>query len=574
MSLERRRAEGGGLRALLLFVLLLLFAALQPAIAAAQSVRGQILDRDTEAPVDGALAILLGPEGEREGGVLTNDTGWFLLQAPEPGRYTVRIERIGYETVTSEPFDLSPGQMHGLRLFTGQTAIELEGLEVEGEKRCVVRPGEGMEVARVWEEARKALTVQSWAEQEGSYRYTLVNYERELDARSLRVESESRKVRRAVARNPIRSLPPEELMEEGFIREDPSGGWIYYGPDASVLLSDVFLDTHCFRLIFDRDYPEAVGLSFEPVGRGGRPDIRGTLWLDRETARLDFLEYRYTWAPRQEARGMARGRVEFEELPNGAWIVRRWWIRMPVLVQGLRSWGGGSGVWVDAYQEAGGEVTEITTLDREETVLRTEKGTVQGRVWDSLRHVPLTGARVFLSGTQHVAQTNQEGEFVLRGLPRGRFTVAFTHPRLDTLGFYPPGARVEVVPGDTSRVELGIPSTRGLVSAACPDSVLESGVGVLTGQVVDEETGRPVSSAEVRVWWEGYEISPGGGIVVEQGRQAEAVTDAQGRYTICGVPAEEEIAVRATHLGRLGRVVVTRLREGAFAVLDLEIDRD
>ena len=97
-----------------------------------------------------------------------------------------------------------------------------------------------------------------------------------------------------------------------------------------------------------------MGLAFEPVRDTDQPDIEGTLWLDRETAALQFLEFGYTWAEYQEARGVARGRVEFEGLPNGAWIVRKFWIRMPRLAQDLsRAREGRTGVYVAGIREAG-----------------------------------------------------------------------------------------------------------------------------------------------------------------------------------------------------------------------------
>ena len=65
-------------------------------------------------------------------------------------------------------------------------------------------------------------------------------------------------------------LLAEDLLESGFIRRVDDGGFDYFGPDASVLLSDAFLDTHCFRLVAREDLPEAVGLAFDPVRKGWR----------------------------------------------------------------------------------------------------------------------------------------------------------------------------------------------------------------------------------------------------------------------------------------------------------------
>jgi len=154
---------------------------LLPRIVIAQTLQGELLDRGTGAPVEGALVTLLDEVGQEVDGYLTNQAGRFLLRAQESGRFTVRAERIGFETVTSDPLLLEVGQVSGLRLETVQVAIELEGLRVQAEQQCVVRPQEGLELAGLWEEARKALRVQEWTEREGLFRFEIVRYERQLD---------------------------------------------------------------------------------------------------------------------------------------------------------------------------------------------------------------------------------------------------------------------------------------------------------------------------------------------------------------------------------------------------------
>ncbi|TFH59044.1 MAG: hypothetical protein E4G90_10475, partial [Gemmatimonadales bacterium] len=426
-----------------LFAATLLAGPLQPAVA--QSVLGQLLDSSTGAPVEGALVLLLTEGGEEAGGYLTNEAGRFVLEAPGPGTYTLRAERIGYQTITSDPFPLERAQRFGIQLETAQTAIQLEELRVEGSQQCVVRPGEGLQLASVWDEARKALTVQDWTEREGSYRFQVTRYERDLDPLGRTVQSESRQVISGVTGVPIRSLPAEDLMAQGFVRPSGNGGYEYYGPDASVLLSDQFLDTHCFRLRLSGDRPLDVGLAFEPVRLGGIPDISGTLWLDAKTSELRVLEYIYSWTPWEEARGAARGRVEFESLPSGAWVIRNWGIQMPLVAMDMsmalmqRT----EGIRLRGIREVGGGITRFTSLERGEAS-EVPKGVLEGQVWDSTRQVPLAGATVFLSGTQYFAETDAGGNFLFPDLPEGVFRAAFSHPRLDSLGVFSAGVEVEI----------------------------------------------------------------------------------------------------------------------------------
>ena len=331
----------------------------------AQTVLGQVLERRSGGPVEGALVLLLDEADATRAGYLTNQAGRFLIHAPAPGRYSLRAERIGYETVTSEPFLLSSGETLNVQLDAAEAPILLQELQVEGRQRCVVRPGEGMALAAVWDEARKALTVQDWTAQEGVFHFQVSHWERDLDPDGRTVLTENRRVDRYLSRNPIRTHPVEDLLENGFIQPDSEEGYFYYGPDAAVLLSDPFLDSYCFRLSEDPRNAGLVGLSFEPVRGRGPPAIQGTLWLERETARLQFLEYVYTWSPWAEARGVAGGRVHFEELPGGAWIIRRWWIRMPRMeLRPMLGARGGSGLRVAGIREEGAEVVRITPFGR------------------------------------------------------------------------------------------------------------------------------------------------------------------------------------------------------------------
>jgi hypothetical protein len=145
----------------------------------------------------------------------------------------------------------------------------------------------------------------------------------------------------------------------------------YYGPDLPVFLSGVFLAQHCYRVeqAEGAAADSQVGLGFEPVGRGRQVDVAGVLWLDRESSELRELLFRYTNLGGWAGRG-AQGRVVFERLPNGAWVIRRWSIRMPIprvvsrpmSMPGVAAATGGvDTVGVAGYREEGGVVTEVRT---------------------------------------------------------------------------------------------------------------------------------------------------------------------------------------------------------------------
>ena len=513
----------------------------------AQTVQGQFLDRESGNPVDGAFVVLLTPDGEQVTGYLTNQAGRFILEAPGAGRYSLRAERIGYETAVSDLFDLSQDQLLHLNLETAFSAIQLDEIRVEGEQECVVRPGEGLEVARVWDEARKALSVQEWTEGAGFYNYQIAKYVRELDAEAETVLSENRQVTTSKSRTPIRSLPVEDLLEGGFIRKLNDGSYDYFGMDATVLLSDLFLDTHCFRLAANNRYPGAMGLAFEPVTHSSLPDVEGSLWLDRETAKLRHLEFIYTWAPWEEAIGVGRGRVDFEQMPSGAWIIRKWWIQMPVGRFDRNALSGEPTVRVVGVTETGGEVTGIATPAG--TVVRESiGGSLAGLVWDKNGNRPLVGALVYLSGTSFSAETDSDGRFLMNRLPEGNYTAAFIHTQLDSLGTVSPAFPVRITEGKASEAYLELPSGSTVVADACRGEVLKDGTSVLLGTARDAITGTPMAGVAIRVTWSSFQAPGGLQTLREVQEGAEYQTDSEGRFVACGVPVDQTLTVSATLL--------------------------
>ncbi|HZD03903.1 MAG TPA: hypothetical protein VE173_03270, partial [Longimicrobiales bacterium] len=209
-------------------------------------------------------------------------------------------------------------------------AIELAGIEVAGEQRCTVRPGSGLRTAEVWEEARKALRLAAWTEAQEAVAFRAVDVEAELDPGTLKVRKERRRSHSGyIHGSPYESYPAEDLAENGYVRPAPGGRWTYLAPDAGVLLSDPFLDGHCFELTGDESRPELIGLAFRPVDRGSDADIRGVLWLDRRSSELRTLEFTYTTLPYPVESELIGGKVDFERLASGPWIVRSWRIRMP-----------------------------------------------------------------------------------------------------------------------------------------------------------------------------------------------------------------------------------------------------
>jgi 5-hydroxyisourate hydrolase-like protein (transthyretin family) len=91
-------------------IALLLLAALAAALpAAAQTVQGRAVDRETQQPIADASVALVDGEGEAVATGRTGPDGGFRLTARQAGDYRVTATRIGYRTLLSAVVTLGEG---------------------------------------------------------------------------------------------------------------------------------------------------------------------------------------------------------------------------------------------------------------------------------------------------------------------------------------------------------------------------------------------------------------------------------------------------------------------------------
>ncbi|MGI9627412.1 MAG: carboxypeptidase regulatory-like domain-containing protein, partial [Longimicrobiales bacterium] len=527
-----------------------------------QTVTGQ-LSVQGGGPLEGAMVALVTPQGESLAQVLTNGSGRFELTVFEPGEYRVRADRIGHASTFSEFFVLGPGEERSVDMTARVEAVQLVGIDVEGDRRCRVRPEEGLAVTQVWDEARKALAAAAWTQERGVYRYEMMELDRSLDRDGRRVLSESREHRGGYSRAPYRAVSEAQLVEEGFANLGRQES-LYYAPDAEVLLSDIFLDTHCFQLESgEGEAAGLIGLAFEPTPDRRLPEIKGTLWTDPETAQLRWLDFIYTQLgiPVELSTALVGGRVEFSPLANGTWIVNSWRIRMPRAGSTINPTTQRRQAYLDGYTEQGGDVVRVH--GNTGVVMEAESGArISGAVFDSLRTGGLSGARVFIEGTGHETTTAYDGSFVLGGLEPGLYSVGFSHPYLDELSHRPEPFDVEVEADATAQISFLAPPKRRLIESLCqgverpnengfvPGDGAHPADGVLVGRVTDEE-GNPVAGATVRVLWREWKITyqpdgPSREDSVQEGRLGTtATTNESGHYRACWIPPDVPLEVAA-----------------------------
>jgi hypothetical protein len=528
-----RPAAAGSLAALSSVVLALVAFSAPPGVvaqgsepsqtAAAQAaVTGEAVAQDSGGPIAGALVELEDSTGVVTSG-LTGSRGRFFLRLAEPGRYRISVGALGYQTIRTGWFEVGAGETVTRHVVVPLEPVGLDGIRVSTRRRCGTRARTD-DLARVWAEARKGLTAVALTDSL-QLNYRLEFLERALDREWGTVLAEAASQRWSHAIEPFRSAPADSLFENGFIQEigDTTA---YYGPDARLLLSPAFVERYCFALTRGDD--GELGLEFTPVERNRRlSQIEGVIWLDEATAEPRRLTFTYLNPPLYTARFEVGGEIEYQRLPTGAWIVRRWVIRTP---QPRTSRLGVPNRAVGYVRESSGEVITVEGPEFE-LQLGDPPGTVSGRVLAKKDDGPLGNVLVYLNGTTYADTTSPAGAFRLTDVRPGRYNLAAYHGQLGD----EPAA---VLPVDVRSDE----DTTAVLRVAVP-AVVEAGCAfgtgsVIRGRVIEPSSGTPLPDAVV-------EIRPGAAPAGQPATRTARRTRAEsgGAYKFCGVPAGRHTVV-------------------------------
>ena len=339
--------------------------------AGAQTLRGWVEQADG-VPISGAFIMLEDSSGVVSSRVLSTESGSYRITAPAPGAYRLRADRIGYSAAVSPWLRLDEGEDLSYRFVIEPSPVRLREIRVEERARCTILTDEGIELQRVWDEALKAITATAWTGQQPYFRFDAVMHTQTLDSRGRPTADAVFEEVRFYGRHPFRAIPAQDLVLGGFVQH-PEGQVAYYAPDADVLLSDSFVRRHCFRLV--RGQAESaglLGLEFEALPQSRLPDIEGVMWLDPASSELRWLDFTYVNLEASiEQQGLG-GMVEFARLPSGAWIIRSWWIRVPVVewVPGLVQRPGR--YRLKGIDEGGGQVVSVWLTARIAGLLPTD----------------------------------------------------------------------------------------------------------------------------------------------------------------------------------------------------------
>ena len=566
----------------LAFIALLLGLTL-PVPARAQGVVGKLVEAGGGAPISGAMVRLIDTGEVERAWTLSGPDGGFQLDSVTPGRYRIEVERIGFETWRSRPVGVpSTGILR--RVFRVPVRpVELGAIRVEGSSRgeCRIRSEEGPALAALWSEVRKALERTRRTEEQEGDRFQLRRYDRFLD-RDQRVVKEAATSGSKVGRATYRSVPLDTLVQRGFASSVPGGGLDVHAPDAPALLSDAFGATHCFRLVPGPDSaPGQVGLAFSPTLDRRVPEVEGTLWVDTATAHLRSLTFRYVHLGEPYPDSLAHGRLDYRALPGGEWVVDRWWIRLPSVVE-RRELAGRSPspdllyktkveFEVGTWQEFGGELVRAQTS--EHVAVAPHQGQIGGTVVDSAGGQPVSHARVRIEGTELATRTNARGRFLFPGVTPGRYRVVADSVGADTAGAT---ATVEVAADGVQVIELVGEPARGAAPTGQATEALVGRLRAAAGVSIRDSAGASASSSSgggtlmgtVRAAASGKPLE--GAVLQVVGTDRSATTSASGHFRLDGLPGGAA-RVTARYLGYASDTAQLSLQRSALTVADFRL---
>ena len=546
---------------------MLLLAAGFAAPLRAQVIRLRVSEEGTGLPVAGGLVDVVGSNGAAVARAMLAADGRSTIPLPAAGSYRVRLRRIGFQPYLGESVTVGSASVVDVALLAPARRVSLDAIKVTG-RRCANDAFDDAGLAALWEQIRTALATTMLTRGDSS----LV-----LEARAFRrTLAEDRSVsaelvglpRRVVGGRPYVARAPDDLSREGYVRMS-GDGTEYDAPDERVLLSDEFLLDHCFEVARGSDATAGLlGLRFSPSEPKRVNDIAGTLWIDSASGELRYLDfwYEHRTMPRQVlGEGKSGGQVVFARLPEGAWIVSAWRLRMPRFRKELTKAGAMVNLTssVDGYDELGGVISPATgdTVPPSPVLIPYHSllapARIDGTVYDSLAKRPLAGAQVWLLPVEPpavvadglaprggrlaaipVADTaDAEGRFSLPPVPAGTYVLGFEHPAIDTIGVVPARFDIRLRPGARVLGDLSVPSLATL-SRGCarPRGMSDQAPGgVVLGVVRAADDQRPLANAVVRLTWVEL-VKTTTSSQMAQRFVAETRTESTGAYRLCGLP--------------------------------------
>lgn len=132
-----RRSTRARLRPAVLLACTALATVGQSDLASGQQIRGLVLEVTARRPLVEAAVTVLDDRDRQVLQVLTDSAGRFSAALPRAGAYALRVERLGYMALHTEPFEIETAEVIDLEIVAGIEAVPLTPLVVTARRRDV-----------------------------------------------------------------------------------------------------------------------------------------------------------------------------------------------------------------------------------------------------------------------------------------------------------------------------------------------------------------------------------------------------------------------------------------------------
>jgi len=107
---------------------------LSPTSLRAQTIRGTLLERDSNRPINLGFVVLFTESGDSITSTVTNRMGRFELASPDPGNFLLLAAALGHRETTVGVFELGEGGEISVEFRIPVEALPLEGILVEASR--------------------------------------------------------------------------------------------------------------------------------------------------------------------------------------------------------------------------------------------------------------------------------------------------------------------------------------------------------------------------------------------------------------------------------------------------------
>jgi hypothetical protein len=511
-----------------------------PVVASAQTVRGIIVDQ-LDRPLAGVVMQLVDSTSRVMMRALSNQRGEYQLTAPANGRYRVRSTRIGFRPTTTGLIALATGTDVDRRIVLSSNPVVLEPVTSVVRTSCRVLGLDSTAATfSAWEQVRAALTAADLTAAGGEFSTTTLSYDRKQTLTGTTIRQTGAMSTGAVSQ-PWHSVSADSLRRVGYVLMDADGETrVFYGPDVRVLGSDEFAEDHCFHIVAAPDSTR-IGVAFEPTPeRGDRPEIRGTLWMDRGSAELRDMEWQYLNIAKNIDETATRGEMQFSRLGGGSWVISRWSIRMPLVEMAFAT--RDTTVGFRGIKVVGGELVSAVS-PAGDTLFRSPPVRVRGVAFDSMGMKSMRGALIGIAGSPRTAISDSAGSFEFRDMQPGAYRLIAQHEALEAIGLTSQVATA-VVTSDDDVVNIAVPSFDTIWRLSCGSKPPARDTALMYGTVRGLDRPRPIQNAAVVATWIDI-VAAGKRDFGTKRWHMDAHTDSSGTYVLCGVPTQTGIRMRA-----------------------------